>query len=81
MSKTFILLHKQNKIEAHEGETLDLVKPLSRNSYSCSFTSFNSIRVILYGDSNISLVPSSRSITNSIFLLGNNLNRFSRKNI
>ncbi|PHU15338.1 hypothetical protein BC332_16543 [Capsicum chinense] len=59
-----------NRIGAPHGEMLDLINPLSKRSFNCSFSSLSLDRVILYGKIDMGLVSRRRSIPKLIFLSG-----------
>ena len=58
----------KNKIGAPRGEMLGHMKPLSKISFNCSFSSFKSFGAILYGEMEIRQVFGRRSIAKSISL-------------
>ena len=68
-----------NKTIAPQSETLGQIKTLSNRSFSCSFNSFNSIGVILYGNIEIGQVSGMMSMPKSISLSGGTQGRSSRK--
>jgi len=62
-----------NKTKASHGDTLRQMTYLLSTSFNCFFNSVSSEGDILYGTIEIGLVPSIKSIENSISLLGGKL--------
>ncbi|PHT65961.1 hypothetical protein T459_30386 [Capsicum annuum] len=68
-------LHK-NKIGAPHRDTLDLMNPLSKRSFNCSFNSLSFVGSILYGEIDMGGVSGRRLILKTISHLGGTPGRF-----
>jgi hypothetical protein len=75
--RLILLLHKQRWTT--QGEELRRMKPLSINSFNCTFNSANSLGVILYGHLEMGVMPCCSSMVNSTSQYGGMPGKSSRK--